>query len=53
MGVPFWYIMAIRNCLDNGEALSVSCGGVGGGGGGGCVGVAGGTYVGQCSPQAV
>ena len=24
VGVPFWYIAAIRNCLDNGEKLSVS-----------------------------
>ena len=24
VGVPFWYIAAIRNCLENGEMLSVS-----------------------------
>ena len=24
VGVPFWYIAAIRNCLQNGEMLAVS-----------------------------
>ena len=24
VGVPFWYIAALRNCLDSGETLAVS-----------------------------